>query len=358
MGLFHGIGLKSVASYAVGAIALAGIAGSAQAVELTYSYWAPDRGSVPDTMKWWAGQLAERTGGDLTVNIGWGQSLSRFRDNFNAVSSGEVDVAELAASFSLSEIGAWGVADTGQGSSDPYVATRALENLRSQFAVFDEQIAAAGLKYLWHYSWGGVALLGTGDTPITNPNQFNGENVRMASFLAAAIRDNGWNANPVSGVSIGEMRQGMERGTVNGGSNYLAGIGTQGFAAVTDWVTILDQGQHTGLVVMNLETWNALSADAQNAIDGLRNEMIERLTRGEIEQDVAVRASLEGEGITVVDASPEEAAIWGAAMQGAFVKRANDVSPSFPDAVSFLDAYQAEIARVAAEVAANGHPWE
>lgn len=353
MGYFRNVALSA----AVAGLAVTGLATSAQALELTYSYWAPDRSSVPGNMKWWAEQLTERTGGEVTVNIGWGQSLSRFRDNFNAVSAGEVDMAELAATFALADIGAWGVADTGEGSSDAYVATRALDNLRSQFSAFDDQIEAAGLKYLWHYSWGGVALLGTGDTPITNPDQYNGENVRVASFLAAAIRDNGWNANPVSGVSIGEMRQGMERGTVNGGSNYLAGIGTQGFAAVTDWVTVINQGQHTGLVVMNLDTWNALSDDARNAIDGLRDEMIERLTRGEIEEEIAVRESLIADGITVVDATADEAAIWGSAMQAAFLKRANDISGGFPEAVAFLDAYQAEIAKVAADVAANGYPW-
>ncbi len=353
MGYFRNVALSA----AVAGLTVTGLATSAQALELTYSYWAPDRGSVPGDMKWWAEQLAERTGGEVTVNIGWGQSLSRFRDNFNAVSAGEVDMAELAASFSLAETGAWGIADTGAGSSDAYVATRALDNLRSQFSAFDDQIEAAGLKYLWHYSWGGVALLGTGDAAITNPDQYNGENVRVASFLAAAIRDNGWNANPVSGVSIGEMRQGMERGTVNGGSNYMAGIGTQGFAAVTDWVTVINQGQHTGFVVMNLDTWNALSDDARSAIDGLRDEMIERLTRGQIEQEIEIRASLVADGITVVDASADEAAIWGGAMQDAFLKRANDVSGGFPEAVAFLDAYQAEIAKVAADVTSNGYPW-
>ena len=72
------------------------------------------------------------------------------------------------------------------------------------------------------------------------------------------------------------MRQGMERGTVDGGSNYMAGIGNQGFAAVTDWVTVLNQGQHTGLVVMNGETWDTLQKAVaagqerdQQVLDGL-----------------------------------------------------------------------------------------
>lgn len=355
MGYFHKLGLGS----AVAGLALAaGLTSSAQAIELSYAYHFPNRGAVPAAMEWWAEQLSERTGGEVTVEIFWRQALTRFNSTFGAVQAGEADIGELAATFSLADTGAWGLADTGVGSSDAYVATRALDNLRSEFSAFDDQLAAAGLHYLWHYSWGGVALLGTGDSPITSPDQYSGQNVRVASFLAAAIRDNGWNANPLSGVSIGDMRAGMETGAVDGGSNYLAGIGTQGFAAVTDWVTIIDQGQHTGVVVMNNGTWNALSADAQGAINDLRGEMMERLTRTEIEQDVEIRASLEADGITVVEATDAEATVWGEAMQAAFVKRANDVSGNFPDALAFLDAYQAEIAEVAAQVAANGYPWE
>ena len=96
MGYFKKIGLGS----AVAGLALAaGMATSAQAVDLSYSYQFPDRGAVAATMKWWAGQVTERTGGEVNVEVFWRGALGGFRAAFSRVQSGEADISEIAATF-------------------------------------------------------------------------------------------------------------------------------------------------------------------------------------------------------------------------------------------------------------------
>jgi TRAP-type C4-dicarboxylate transport system substrate-binding protein len=352
--------MARAATFAAG-LSLAVFAGSGAEAQqkLSFTYNFGDKGAVADAMKWWTGELSKRTNGGVEVEIFWRNGLGvGFRNTLSAVQDGTADLGEVAAVFSAKNTPAWALADTGQGSSDPYVATRAFDNLRARFPRIDEELKTAGLQYMWHYSWGGVVLLGKGDEPITSPSQYTGQNVRVSSFLARAIKTNGWNANPVSGVGIGEMFQAFNRGTIDGGSNYMKDIISAQLNDVIDWVSILDQGQHMGLVVMNADIWQALAPQTRAVIDELRPEMIQRLTRGEIEENARIRSQLETQGLKVADVSPEEAAVWGAAMQASFVQRAETVKDVFPQSGEFVDALQEEIAKVAAQVDGDRYPWK
>ncbi len=112
-----------------------------------------------------------------------------------------------------------------------------------------------------------------------------------------------------------------------------------------------------GLVVMNADIWTALAPETRAVTDGLRGEMIPRLPRGEIEQNADIRAQLEGQGLKVADVSPQDAAIWGTAMQASFVQRADTVKGVFPKSGEFVTALQEEIAKVAAQVEGRRYPW-
>ena len=327
--------------------------------KLSFTYNFGDKGAVAEAMKWWAGELSKRTNGAVEVEIFWRNGLGiGFRNTLSAVQDGTADLGEVAAVFSAKNTPAWALADTGKGSSDPYVATRAFDNLRAKFPRIDSELEAAGLQYMWHYSWGGVVLIGKGGEPITNPSQYSGQNVRVSSFLARAIKTNGWKANPVSGVGIGEMFQAFNRGTIDGGSNYMKDILSAQLNEVIDWVSIVDQGQHMGLVVMNAGIWKALAPETRKVIEELRPEMITRLTRNEIEENARIRTQLETQGLKVADVSPDDAAIWGSAMQASFVQRAETVKEVFPESGAFVDALQEEIAKVAAQVAGGRYPWK
>ena len=350
---YHRTTINSVALVAGLALWL-GAAAPAKALELSYSYWANDKSAVASTMKWWADEVKKQTDGEVTVKIFWRQALVKFKNNYKGVKSGQADIAELAAAFSMANMPAWALADTGSGSADSYVTATALDNMRGKFPVLDAEFDKAGLKYLWHYSWGGVVLLGKGK-PIVEPSQFNGENVRVSSFLASAIRDKGWKANPVQ-ISIADMLQGLERGTVQGGSNYWSSLPR--FAKVIDWVSVINQGQHTGVVVMNSGTWKALSPKAKKAINGLRSEMMLRLARSQAAEKDKIRTMLAGKGVKVIQASGAQSAIWGDGMKNAFIKRAKKLNSKFPEGAAFRAAYKAEIAKVAAEVKENGYPWK
>ena len=138
MGYFRNFGLgTAVSGFALAAV----VATPAAAIDLSYAYHFPDKGAVSETMKWWAGQLDERTSGEVTVEIFWRQALTKFRATFSAVQSGEADIGELASTFSQADTGAWAIADTGKGSSDQWVVTKALDNMRGSFSALDDQLA-------------------------------------------------------------------------------------------------------------------------------------------------------------------------------------------------------------------------
>ena len=348
---YSGVGLGLTVAAAM-TVSVAG------ARELTYAYHAANNGAVAEAMKWWGQEVEKRTDGELTVRIFWQQGLVKFQDTLPSVKSGLADMGELAAAFSRAETPAWSLADTGSLSSDPYVATRAYDNMRGQFPQIDAELQAAGVKYLWHYSWGGVVLIGTGE-PITHPDQYSGQNVRVSSTLARAIDIKGWNATPVS-IRFNEMFQGLQRGVVDGGSSYLNSVLPFKLNEVIDYVVEIDQGQHTGVIVMNQETWDSLSPKAQQVLDELRPEMIERLTRTEIEESLSVRDTLKNSkerAIQVINVDDATSQVWGDAMQLAFQSNVKKAAGAFKDAEAFATAYLAEIKKVAAKVSSDGYPW-
>lgn len=331
--------------------------GAMAAQGLAYAYPESNNGATAEAMKWWASEVERRTNGEVKVNIFWQQGLVKFGDTLPSVRDGVADVGEIAAAFTMkSATPAWSLADTGAGSADPYVATTALGNLFGKFPHFKKELQDSGLKYLWHYSWGGNVLLGTGK-PIVQPGDFSGQNLRVASFVAAAIKKNGWKANPVQ-ISITDMFQGLQRGTVNGGTQYLNRIFPARLNEVIDWVVEMDQGQHTGLVIMNEKRWTGLPDSAKTALEKLNKEMMERLVRVQIEELETVRQKLRASSTKLIQLKPDQAKVWGDAIQETFVDRAEQVKKIFPRSHEFVAAYQAEIARVAAEVAAKGYPWK
>ncbi len=349
---FTGVGAGLAAAAAM-TVSVAG------ARELTYAYHAANNGAVADAMKWWSQEVEKRTDGELTVKIFWQQGLVKFQDTLPSVKSGLADMGELAAAFSRAETPAWSLADTGSLSSDPYVATRAYENMRAKFPQIDGELQATGVKYLWHYSWGGVVLIGTGD-PITHPDQYSGQNVRVSSTLARAISIKGWNANPVS-IRFNEMFQGLQRGVVDGGSSYINSLLPFKLNEVIDYVVEINQGQHTGVIVMNQETWDSLSPESQQVLDELRPEMMERLTRTQIEESQLVRNTLTGSKdfpVRVINVDDATANVWGDAMQLAFQSNVEKASGAFKEAEVFAAAYLAEIQEVSAKVESGGYPWQ
>lgn len=351
--------LPRTAALSAATMAIALTVVPAQAKELTFAYFGANKGPVAESMNWWADEVAKRTNGDLTVKFFWRQSLVKFPDTLASVESGLADMGELAAAFSKGKTPLWWLADTGSHSSDPYAAGTAFKNVRDRFAAVAEEEKRNGVKYVYHYSWGSVALLGI-DRPYNNPSQFSGEKMRFSSMLTAASKAEKWDTIPV-GLKFSELFSGLQKGVVNGGSSYLNQILPARINEVIKHVTEINQGQHTGVVVMNQSTWDGLSPAHKAVLDTLQSEMMTKVHQTIIEENDRIRAALKNDTkfpVTIQTVSAADSEIWGNAMEKIYNQRVATVGKKFPQAQEFATSYLSEIDRIAAKIGASGYPWK
>jgi TRAP-type C4-dicarboxylate transport system substrate-binding protein len=75
-------------------------AGTASAeTVIRYAEYGPDRGVRAEAIKYFAEQIAERSGGEITMEITWGGALVSGRDVMRSVESGFVDAGTFVPSW-------------------------------------------------------------------------------------------------------------------------------------------------------------------------------------------------------------------------------------------------------------------
>ncbi|MEO0249821.1 MAG: TRAP transporter substrate-binding protein DctP [candidate division WOR-3 bacterium] len=99
---------------------------------------------------------------------------------------------------------------------------------------------------------------------VEKPEDF--KKLRIGTAVAARALTEGWGAAPVN-LQMTDYYTAMERNTVDGVSgSTLTNWVASGCHAVTKYLALPGYLQSSGLIVMNLNTWNKLPKDLQQAI--------------------------------------------------------------------------------------------
>lgn len=344
------------ATLAVGmTLAMAPVEASAKT--LRFAEFGPDRGTRAAALNWFADQIKERSGGALEIEFHWGKALLGTKVVAKGVGDGVADMGSILGFFTPKELRAYNIGDLPVANSDEWVGMRALYDLAMTNDALKDEFARANLTYITNYTTGPIQLICT--SPVSSVADFNGLKVRASGPYGKALADLG---AEVQSMGQPKVYQALDSGLVTCNQNYYYSMRAYKQYEVAGSVLELDWGQNMSFgIVMNQDSYNALSDDEKAVINSVGSDFIDHLAQAMIEkrdQDKAdMEAGIDGKSITVShlsDADRAKVQEAGAKYVSTWVEEA---TADGLDGAGILSAYEGLIDKYAATLSKSGYPW-
>lgn len=348
---------KSTIVATMAAMAMMTAAASAQTV-IRYAEYGPDRGVRADAIKYFAEQIAERSGGDITLELSWGGALVAGRDVMRAVESGFVDAGTFVPSWEPEMLHLYEVGDLPIGSSDDWVAMHAIFDVASENPAMVEEFARHDAVYLMQFNTGPVQLICK--NPINDIADFQNLRVRAVGPYIEAFRALG--AEIVSFPQI-EVYQALDSGLVGCNQVYWSNVTAYRLHEVASHLVELNYGQMLGLVgVINKGIWDGLTDEQRQLMREVGRDTTDYLARALMDLGDKVKAEMtEGiDGHKVEIATPPEAVMEVVRGQGDALGQhwLEAVSAKNLDGEGVLAHFNEAQARYQQKLEADGYPWK
>ena len=300
---------KLFSKAALAALALGFATEAAVAEEWNVSVWGKRRAFTEHVEKL-AELVAEKTGGEFTLNISYG-GLSKNRENLDGISIGAFEMAQFCAGYHRDKNPSITVLEL------PFLGVETLEQERAiSEAVYAHPAVQKDLA-----RWNATLLMptplpqynfvGVGDAPHKLAD-FEGMSVRATGGIGAAMEAIG--AVPTS-MSATEVRQALDSGVVKAVS--FAPHAHMSFGTIETgkwWTTNLNPGTVNCPVVVNTDALSALSDEHREALMGSVGEAMDYYIGYYDEKTMAAWGpALDERGIERVTFAPEEVAAFKAA---------------------------------------------
>ncbi|WP_050929702.1 C4-dicarboxylate TRAP transporter substrate-binding protein [Aestuariivita boseongensis] len=260
---------KYLTGAAAAAISVAFVA-EAAATEWNVSLWGKRRAFTEHVEKL-AELVSEKTGGEFTINLAYGETLSKNRENLDGISIGAFEMAQFCAGYHPDKNRLITVLEL------PFLGVENLEQeVAVSHAVYDhpavqDEMAQWNAKLLMTSPMPQYNLVGTGE-PRDELSEFEGMRVRATGGLGKAFEAVG--GVPTS-VTASEAYQAMESGvvdTVAFAQHAHLSFGTINQA--TWWTSNLNPGTVNCPVVVNIDAYESLSDEHREALDSSVDEAI------------------------------------------------------------------------------------
>jgi TRAP-type C4-dicarboxylate transport system substrate-binding protein len=246
------------------AFGLFSIAASAQTVELKLSHYLPPNHTIHKILEEWATELAQRSGGRLSVKIYPAAQLGPVQRQFDLAHTGQAD---LAVGLTGATPGRYPMTEL---TSLPFVWPKA----GSTSAIMSQRLTELAPKYLAR-EFEGVHILWLGVTPINSfftarrafdsLNDIQGLKLRFQGEQhAKVLRLLG--AVPLQ-VPPGEIADGMSKGVIDGALFDYEAAQSFGLGTVVRFVSEPGFLTATLGLVMNSARYDSLPADLRAIID-------------------------------------------------------------------------------------------
>lgn len=259
---------KYLAGAAAAAVSIAFVS-EAAATEWNVSVWGKRRAFTEHIHKL-ADLVAEKTGGEFTMNISYG-GLSKNTENLDGIAIGAFEMAQFCAGYHPDKNRAITVLEL------PFLGVNTLEEeVAVSHAVYAhpsvaDEMAQWNAQMLMTSPMPQYNLVGTGE-PRDELSEFSGMRVRATGGLGEAFKAVG--GVPTS-VTSSEAYQAMESGvvdTVAFAQHAHLSFGTINQA--TWWSANLNPGTVNCPVVVNIDAYEALSDKEREALDSSVDESI------------------------------------------------------------------------------------
>jgi TRAP-type C4-dicarboxylate transport system substrate-binding protein len=344
------------------AVAVSGLAMStdaeAQTRELRFAEFGPNAGARAGGLNWLDEELRRRSDGELGLDIIWGGALVGAAGAAQAISDGVADIGSIVPVYAPGQMVAYEVVDTGE-ISDEYVGMMAAYEFMTTHPVALKEAEDFNVKYFGNYTTGPTQLL-TRDKPVTTLDDLKGMTIRTTGAHVPALEAFG---TATVSMSQPKVYEALSNGSVDGSTTYYYVVDGYKQYEVANYMTEVNLGQTLGFgIIMNRQTYESLTPEQQTLLDELGRDftvhMAGVMSNSRTETKAKLAAGVDGNSVEMLDAAPgmQEALVEVALADSAnWVTKANE--KGF-DGETLLGEWFALTEKYAAEVEANGYPWD
>ncbi len=301
--------LRKITGTVLGAVtALTLAAGGAGAAE--WRGWNIHVEGYPNTvaMDKFAELLAEKTGGEITLQMFHGGTLGSQPDAIEQVRLGALEVGN----FNLGPIGP--IVPEANVVSLPFI----FKDVDHMFRVLDgkggkmiaDGMAAKGLLPLAWFDAGARSFYNTSH-PINTPEDVKGMKVRVMNndLYSGMIAQLGGNPSP---MAFAEVYQALKTGVVDGAENNWPSYESTGHYEVAGYYSLSQHLIIPECLCINTDVFNSLPDDQKQAVKAAATEAAALQRQLWAEREKASRAKVEAAGVKVneiADKAPFQAAM-------------------------------------------------
>lgn len=315
----------------------------------------PNRGARAAALQSFADDVAESSGGEVTIDIQWGGALFKSEAALQSISNGVADLGTIISVYFPQEMLGYGIADLPVENPDAWVGMRATDDLMRSSSALQENLASNNLVYIGTFTTSAVNI-GCQGTTINTVDDIKGLKVRGVGAYGDVFRDFG--ANMVS-VSIYDAYQALDSGLIDCSQGYSYAVAALKQQEVMSSYTLLNWGQVGALgIFMNKEIFESLEPDVRKILEESGKAMADTL--GELitaDNDKAIE-TLQSTGVEIVEMAAAERSKLvekGKSYIDEWVGRADSIGL---DGAALLDEYRGLIDKYTAERDEKGYPWK
>lgn len=340
------------AALGVGLALMAGAAG-AETV-LIHGEAGPNRGARAAAIQWFADQIAERSGGEMRLDVNWGGALFKSDAALQSIGDGVADMGTVIAVYYPQEFVSYGIADLPLDNPDAWVGMRATDELFRTNDSIRADLADKNLVYLGTFTTSQVNIGCKGMT-IENVTDIDGLKVRGVGAYGKVFGALGANLVP---MSIYDAYQGLDSGLIDCSQGYSYAVAALKQAEVMTSYTLLNWGQVGGLgTFMNKDSFDALPEDQQLLLLQAGSDMVDVFGEKLIAANDKAVAAMRDQGLQVVELPADQRDMLvekGRAYVDEWVKMADAAGL---DGAAMLADYRALLEKYTAQRDAEGYPW-
>lgn len=219
--------------------------------------------SAKDAVTYFGEKVGEYSNGTITIQDFPDNQLGNDEQRFEMTQNGECDISIGSTSSISASYHDFYVYDTYYLFLSKQEVYDVGFNGEAGQAILNgmESLGVKGLA-MWENGFRNVT---TNDTPINTVEDMKGLKLRTMENPIHLAAWKALGANPTP-MAFSELYTALQQGTVDGQENPLGIITGNGFQEVEKYCTLTEHVYTPYYVVMNLDKWNSLSADQQEAV--------------------------------------------------------------------------------------------
>jgi tripartite ATP-independent transporter DctP family solute receptor len=271
-------------------------ADSSKPVEIIFTSVSIPGDSHTEAMYVFADKVAELTGGSVEVKVYDSATLFTQENEYDALISGQADMAYISFPTLATQIPSFSMFGSGYFFSSYDHMTSVLNGEIAKNSIWPS-VRELGMQPLGSM-YLGSRVVNTKDKMINSYSDMDGVLLRMPGSESWLFLGEALGANPTP-LSFSELYTALQTGAVGGQDNPLPTVESAKFYEVTKYLAITNHVIDSIMPCVNLEKWNSLSSDQQDALMEAAAFAIAYNDKERIARENSLVEFFEGEGMVV-----------------------------------------------------------